>query len=135
MKKKVFAPVIIVLILICIVSGYIYCSYNPNIRVGIGGGHGIEIIHLAYSTYFNVPVAKEIEANIIEFGDWNDEVVSELMEETMEPRDIKVSGEVVDGKTTLRYEGYYTSKDGQTLQYFEEKTFDFVLVPDEELLK
>lgn len=134
MKKNVVMSGIII-ILLFIVIGYVYSSNNPNIRLGVGGGHGIEVIHLVYSTYFNVPVSKEIEANIKEFGDWNDAVISELMNETVEPRNIEVSGEVVDGKTTLRYEGIYTSKDGKSLEYLEEKTFDFVLVPQDELLK
>ena len=134
MKKRILVTGITVVVLI-VVLGYAYCSYNPDIRIGIGGGHGLEIIHLTYSTTFNIPVAKEIEENVIEFGDWNDEVVLELMEKTMEPRDIKVSGEVQNGNTILKYEGYYTSKDGQILEYCNEKIFDFVLVPNEELLK
>lgn len=134
MKKKI-TPITIVVLLIGFVSGCIYCSNHPTIKIGVGGGNGIEIIHVAHSTPFNVPIAKEIQANLMEIHEWNDGVVFFLMEETMEPRDIKVSGEVVDGTTILRYEGDYTSKEGEEIQYFEEKAFDFVIVPEEELLK
>lgn len=130
MKKKIML-IIIILIILSLGGGYIYRLHHPHIEVGVGGGHGLEIIHIAFSE----PISDEIEKNIMEIGEWNDAIVSELMNETVEPRDIKVSGEVVDGKTTLRYEGIYTSKDGQSLEYFEEKTFDFVLVSEDELLK
>lgn len=134
MKKKIL-PIAIILFVIGAVSIYVYASNNPTIKIGVGGGHGLEIIHVAHSTIFDVPISKEIQANLMEIHEWNDAVASFLMEETMEPRDIKVSGEVVDGKTILRYEGYYTSKEGEEIQYFEETSFDFVIVPEEELFK
>ena len=134
MKKKII-PIVVVLLVIGLVSGYIYCSNHPKIQVGIGGGHGMEQIHIAFSTTFDIPIAKEIQKHLIEIQIWNNGVVSKLVEDSVEPRDIKVSGEVVDGKTILRYEGYYTSKNGEQVQYFEEKTFDFVLVSEEELFK
>ena len=134
MKKKIL-PIAIILFVIGAVSIYVYASNNPTIKIGVGGGHGLEIIHVAHSTIFDVPISKEIQANLMEIHEWNDAVASFLMEETMEPRDIKVSSEVVDGKTILRYEGYYTSKEGEEIQYLEEKGFDFVIVPEEELFK
>ena len=134
MKKKIL-PIAIILFVIGAVSIYVYASNNPTIKIGVGGGHGLEIIHVAHSTIFDVPISKEIQANLMEIHEWNDAVASFLMEETMEPRDIKVSSEVVDGKTILRYEGYYTSKEGEEIQYFEETSFDFVIVPEEELFK
>ena len=126
MKKKIL-PIAIILFVIGTVSIYVYSSNNPTIKIGVGGGHGLEIIHVSHSTMFNVPISKELEANLMELHEWNDAVASFLTEETIEPRDIKVSGEVVDGKMILSYEGYYTSKDGEKIQYLEEKEFDFVL--------
>ena len=133
MKKLL--PIAIIFFIVSTVSIYVYASNNPTIKIGVGGGHGLEIIHVSHSTIFDVPISKEIQANLMEIHEWNDAVASFLMEETMEPRDIKVSGEVVDGKTILRYEGYYTSKEGEEIQYFEETSFDFVIVPEEELFK
>ena len=40
---------------------------------------------------------------------------------------ITVSGEIANGKTTLRYDGYIIKKDGKRIDYHQEKTFDFVL--------
>ena len=130
MKKKII-PIIIAFIAVVFISGYIYRCYHPDIRIGIGGGHGLEIISIVTTG----PIADVKEQQLREIADWNNEVTYVLFNETMEPRDIKVSGEVVDGKTTLRYEGDYTSKDGEILYFFEEKTFDFVLVQEDELLK
>jgi hypothetical protein len=130
MKKKII-PVIIVFVAVVFISGYIYRCYHPDITIGIGGGHGLEII----SVVTTGPIADVKEEQLKEIADWNNEVTYVLFNETMEPRNIKVSGEVEDGKTTLRYEGNYTSKDGETLQFFEEMTFNFVLVPNDELLK
>ena len=139
MKKKIL-PIAIILFVIGAVSIYVYASNNPTIKIGVGGGHGLEIIHVSHSTIFDVPISKEIQANLMEIHEWNDAVVSFLMEETMEPRDIRVSIEAVDGKTidsktVLRYVGYYTSKDGEEIRYLEEKVFDFIIVPEEELFK
>lgn len=136
MKNKII--IVLITISVILLSTFLfvfYSSHHPKIILGVGGGHGIEHFALTWSTNLDIPVAEEIEANILEYHDWNDAVVAELMEETLEPRDIKVSGEVIDGKTILRYEGYYTTEDGQRKAYFEEKEFDFVLVPDDELPK
>lgn len=128
-KKKFILGILIVGI--ALVLGYQYRAYHPNLQIGIGGAHGLEIIHVVYSE----PMAREIQENLIEFGDWNEEATYVLFTEALEPRDIKAYGKVEDGKTTFRYEGYYTTKDGETIQFLEEKTFDFELPLEEELLK
>lgn len=139
MKKKTIIKMLIIAVLVIPILGYLYCSYNPLIHISamrnIGSEGRNEQLLIAMSTYFGVPVAKEIDEKCKEIGEWNNAIVVELAEKARAPRDIQVTGEVVDGKTILRYEGYYTTEDGQTVQYFEEKTFDFVLVPDEELPK
>lgn len=43
------------------------------------------------------------------------------------PYSITVSGEVSGGSTTLRYAGVVTTPEGETVDYLNEKTFDFVL--------
>lgn len=136
MKNKII--IVLITISVILLSTFLfvfYSSHHPKIMLGVGGGHGIEHFALVWSTNLNIPVSKEIEENIVEYHNWNDAIITELMEETHEPRDIKVSGEVIDGVTILRYEGYYTTEDGQRKVYFEEKEFNFVLVPDEELPK
>ena len=61
---------------------------------------------------------------------WNDPISLELTEHSKEgglAYNIKVSGEIENGRTALRYEGYIIKNDGQRINYLQEKTFDFVL--------
>lgn len=135
MKAKILIPTILALILVLSVSFYCYISYHPYIRLGISEGDGLDIMLYSMSDSDIISVAKEIEENMIEIADWNNEVVTFLQSNANHPRDIKPSAEIIDGKTILRYEGYYTTEDGEKVDYFEEKTFDFVVIPDDDLLK
>ncbi len=59
---------------------------------------------------------------------WNDAVLQEIASYPADqPRSIQVSGEVAQGKTTLRYEGYLTDAAGNRVDFRQERTFDFVL--------
>jgi hypothetical protein len=61
---------------------------------------------------------------------WNNAVALELSEYVMEGGrafNVQVSGELEDGKTTLRYKGYIITNDGEKIDYLQEKTFDFEL--------
>ena len=61
---------------------------------------------------------------------WNDPIMLELMQYSKEgglAYNITVSGEIEDGKTTLRYEGYIIKEDGEKINYLQEKTFAFAL--------
>ena len=49
------------------------------------------------------------------------------------PYHIEASGEVKNGKTTLRYEGYVTTRDGETVEYKNEMTFDWAYGPEGKL--
>ena len=70
------------------------------------------------------------DEKIDEVMKWNDPIVLELTEHSKEggiAYNIEVSGEIENGKTTLRYEGFIIKKDGKRIDYKKEKTFDFVL--------
>ena len=65
-----------------------------------------------------------------EVWSWNNSVSSKLREHSVEgglAYNIKASGEIENGKTTLRYEGYVIKEDGKRIDFSEEKTFNFVL--------
>lgn len=133
MRKKLL---IILVVLIAVVSvGYIgtyaYHVHNSKVIIGVGHGSGMETISMLTMG----PTSWDVQNKWMEVHMWNNLVITELSRETQQPRDIRVSGEVKDGKTTLRYEGTYTTKDGATAEYFEEKTFDFELDLDKQLLE
>lgn len=84
----------------------------------------------------NIPSADIVNEHLRELADWNNMVISDLytyQTYAFSPYNTTVSGEVEHEKTTLRYEGYVTTQDGQTIEYKEEKVFDFALCSDEAL--
>ncbi|SHJ87779.1 hypothetical protein SAMN02745248_01203 [Hathewaya proteolytica DSM 3090] len=140
-KKKKLVLLCGVFVVFILSAGlyYLYCSYNPDIRIGAGSG-GKEDYHIQPLTvliieHHNIPSAKSISKNLRELGDWDDKIVTDLMlsENYIAPTDVKAFGEIRDGKTVLRYEGFVTTKDGVRKDYKEEKVFDFVLDPDMDL--
>ena len=64
---------------------------------------------------------------------WNEVVDLEVHYFYTAPYHVEVSGEIKDGKTTLRYEGYVTTQDGETIEYKNEMTFDAVFDPKSDL--
>ncbi len=71
-----------------------------------------------------IPLAKSVEDELYELWLWNDEVTSELVEVySNEPYYIHVSGEREGREITLRYEGFVTTKEGETVPYFRQATF------------
>lgn len=131
LETAVVVLCIVIVLLIVVGAGYIYCSYHPVMTVsrasstrfsGEGGHH--EVMMLVYHEAYNVPIALSVKDTMSEYMSWNESVISELNTYTM-PYDIRVSGEVDGGKTTLRYEGYVTTEDGDTVDYLNEMTFAF----------
>lgn len=133
MRKKLLI-ILVVLIAILAVRDFgtlAYKIHTAKVMVGVTVGGKWERIGMTLSGL----APQKIENQFIEVHAWNDLVITELSREVQEPCDIRVSGEVKDGKTTLCYEGTYTTKDGETVEYFEEKTFDFVMDLDKQLLE
>ena len=63
-----------------------------------------------------------------EISNWSNSVVTELQKEYLSrPHHIEVFSEVKNKETTLRYEGWVTTKEGEKIEYKQEKVFDFVL--------
>lgn len=75
----------------------------------------------------------QTDKKLREFVLWNHTVDLELHYVYIVPYDVRVSGEVKDGKTTLRYEGYVTTQDGKTIEYKNEMAFDGAFGPEGEL--
>lgn len=125
------AAAIIIFALAAIACDMFYPKYNitrgyvtsPN-RPDYSGQH-ISVWHdPGY-----VPENSRRAQNASEIQNWIFAVSDELRLYTA-PYNVAVSGEVSDGKTTLRYEGVVTTQEGETINYLNEKTFDFVLDKD-----
>ncbi len=138
MKRKLLAVVLALTITFSIVGVWYYTSY-PIISVGRSVGlendnfekefhsERISIVSVGAGYIPDSPLQKR---KMYEVRAWNDPISQELLAHSKEgglAYNIKVSGEIENGKTTLRYEGYIIKKDGKRIDYNREKTFDFVL--------
>lgn len=145
---KVIACLGVVLALLVGAFGvyYAYWSYHPHMVILCAQAdsdrhfeeeHHHETIVVSLSNHRGIPLADSVEENLMELGEWNNRVITDLYENYIAaaPYDIRVSGEVAGGKTTLRYEGYVTTPEGETIDYKEEMTFDFAYVSNEDLFQ
>ncbi len=138
MKRKLLAVVLALVITFSIVGIWYYTSY-PIISVGRSVGlkndnfekefhsERISIVSVGAGYIPDSPLQKQ---KMDEVWAWNDPISQELLEHSKEgglAYNIEVSGEIEGGKTTLRYKGYIIKKDGERINYLQEKTFDFVL--------
>ena len=138
MAKKLLAVFIALILIISTVGVWYYTSY-PTISVGklVGSSSDkfekefhSEQLSIITSVAGFLPDSPLQRRKIDEVWAWNDPIVLELTEHSKEgglAYNIEVSGEIENGKTTLRYEGYIIKKDGERIDYKKEKTFDFVL--------
>ncbi len=71
-----------------------------------------------------IPLAKSVEDELRELWLWNDEVTSELVEVySNKPYYIHVSGERRGREIALRYDGFVTTREGETIPYHRAATF------------
>ena len=82
-----------------------------------------------------IPITSSIKDKMEKLYIWNNGVVTDLNENYVAPLHIIVSGEVKDGRTTFWYQGYATTSEGDTIEYWEEETFDYVFVSGDELFQ
>lgn len=138
MKRKILSVVLALVVTFSIVGVWYYTSY-PTISVGkLVGSSSDKFEKEFHSEHLSIitsvagflPDSPLQRRKIDEVWAWNDPIVLELTEHSKEgglAYNIEVSGEIENGKTTLRYEGYIIKKDGERIDYKKEKTFDFVL--------
>lgn len=139
-KSKSNKRFVIVLTLILIV-GLCLCGYgyqkltepivyiDKSIPSGAADDHYFSKILIAVADDDGKVKSQKVEQHLKELTDWNrethDYIYSYVQNEGL--YHIDVSGEVQNGKTVLRYEGYVTDESGNRMDIFKEKTFDFVL--------
>lgn len=142
MAKKLLSVFLVSVIIISIVGAWYYTSY-PILGVGKLKAYGndkfenefysesICVVSAGNEVIPDSPLQKQ---KMNEFWAWNNPITLELAEHSKEggiAYNIVVSGDIEDGKTTLRYEGYIIKKDGKRIDYKKEKTFDFKLCSEE----
>ena len=138
MNRKLLAFFLALVVIFSVAGAWYYNSY-PTISVGkLVGSSSDKFKEEFHSEHLSIvtavagflPDSPLQRKKINEVMKWNDPIVLELTELSKEggiAYNIVVSGEIETGKTTLRYEGYIIKKDGERIDYLQEKTFDFVL--------
>lgn len=137
MKKKTMLAVLAVLFTVIIAAGLYdhYFAFKPDMHFVISENtetkdFHLQIITLMLGTDENRPMPQDFEDNLIAFMDWNNAIITDLYEAYIQPIDIYAYGEIKDGKVIFRYAGTVTSQDGEKLDYKEEATFDFGIIPE-----
>ena len=136
-KSKVLITIGVTLLLLIVLAViyYLYWLYNPYVIFDNGRSTSSpdyaedyykEIIMVVTHGRTNIPTAKSVNDKLNVIWEWNDAAITELRGYGA-PMNIKVSGGEEHGKTTLRYEGYVTTPEGETIDYKNEKTFDFIV--------
>ena len=138
MKRKLLVFILALVVIFSIAGAWYYTSY-PSISVGkLVSSDNDNFTEEFHSEHLSIvtavagflPDSPLQRRKIDEVMKWNDPISLELMEHSKDgglAYNIQVSGEIDNGKTTLRYEGYIIKKDGERINYLQEKTFDFVL--------
>ena len=138
MTRKILALVLALVVIFSIAGAWYYTSY-PSISIGkLVSSDNDNFTEEFHSEHLSIvtavagflPDSPLQRRKIDEVMKWNDPIVLELTEHSKEggiAYNIVVSGEIENGKTTLRYEGYIIKKGGKRIDYKREKTFDFVV--------
>ena len=138
MKRKILVFILALVVILSTLGALYYTSY-PIIGVSKAIGYANDNFEDEFysETITIVTVGTEIipdsplqSEKMDAVWQWNDNIgkeLAELRKDGGSAYNIKVSGEIENGKTTLRYEGYIIKKDGKRIDYYQEKTFDFVL--------
>ena len=143
---------LIIIIIVCTVTTLLislgihwsynfYWSHHPRVVISrvvgygdvYGSGEDDKNERIIASFNERVPMADSVKEKVLELFNWVAGIDYELFETSyVPPYDIKVSGENEGGKVTLRYEGYVTTQDGETAEFFREGTFDIDLIAEED---
>lgn len=144
MKKRVFAIILVIVVIFSALAVLYYTSY-PTIDVikmvsdsndNFENEFHDESITISSAVISFLPDSPLQKQKMDEVWAWNDSITRELTEYRKDggkAYNIKVSGEIEDGKTTLRYEGYIIKENGERIDYSQEKTFDFKICSEKRL--
>ena len=156
MKKKNIAlnilTVVVGLILVFEVWHFVeqaYHYFHPSINIGTSRPLNkeldpyYEIVGISFGFAYDFPAPRQMYKNFNELSNQTWKVDEDIVSgKYIAPTDIKVYGEIREGKTYIYYIGTATTKDGKTSDYYEALEFDFVLpgsfglaTPPQDLIK
>ena len=131
-KKRTMLFVAIILLFIFSCGGYyVWCSYHPEILIGIvRGGRGeeikAEVPSVSISNRHGIDIAAPVELKLLQFQMQYDHM-NEYFIHNFKEADIKLDIVEKDGKTILKYSGTTTDMNNVTENFNEDITLDFVL--------
>ncbi len=131
-RRRRLAVEAAVLAVLVVISCCVFRAYDPGIIISrgtplnptydvVGYKEAIMVMETRNSP---IPLAKSVKNEMYEFWLWNDEVLNELVELSFnKPYYVHVSGKRRGREITLRYEGFVTTKEGETVPYHRQATF------------
>ena len=122
--RRLTSGIIIFAILVLVGCFYLYCANHPVMVIQRGQAKGgtLEFLACMEADRLGIPESWKAEAESRRFAMWNRYVYDGLYY-GYDECSITVSGEVKNGKTTLRYVGTVTDENGNVLPFAEEDTF------------
>ena len=137
MKRKLGFSLcgLIIVFFLAIIAYNIFNSFKPEItfqrfRMDIEENYNFDVSRMMMSYNEQWPLPASFMDNQNAYVDWNHEIFDELYYDCMAPTDVKLSAVIDNSKVTFTYQGYITTKQGETMDYFEEATFDFHVHPE-----
>lgn len=77
------------------------------------------------------PVPSSFYENQTAYVDWDNEIQDSFrLKEYIAPTNVELHAKYENGKVTFTYKGYVTTQEGETIDYFKEATFDFIVKPE-----
>ena len=140
MKKMKRLLIYMAIIVVLAVGGLLYAKANPRVILGKAVSdsetHKEERLMITCAALFNMKINKRTDERVKEVSDWSNQFLTKLTNDCQgRACDIRLSGEMKDGKTTITYSGTYIDAQGNTVPVKESKTFDFKLCGEKDFLK
>ena len=78
-----------------------------------------------------LPLSKQYREAEISFIHWSNDIIDSFYyKEYLPPTNVKVYAKLINHKITFTFKGYATTQEGETIDYFEEASFDFGIIPE-----
>lgn len=133
--KRYVRVLCIIFAFVCVFSGYyIWCSYHPEIRIGIiDAGRGeelkIEVPAVVIAPRHGINPAAAVELELLQFWIQYDDMYEYLLNH-YKAGDINLDIEVKDNQTILTYSGTATTLDDEHIEFNKEIICEFALKAD-----
>lgn len=135
-KKKIIISVLLVIgiLVTAVFTFYHHTANNPQLFVVSkvdGSSEDSKFTHMnfVYATAFNISLSEKLTNNLYEIAMWNDSVIVEIMQISVNAKDLNINCSYNETKTqvTVTYQGSYVDENDKIIEYYNERTFDFIL--------